>query len=130
MKKYIKCFEQIKETVYESRKGVGKIIKITDHFGNSEYILYDMDRNIIDRDTNVNKLHRKLWDMKSQSIDVESSTSIKCSSRDSYKVDWLKKALQSMQEDEYFIPRLRVNDNGRHIDLDEGAIQVLIDYYN
>lgn len=62
--------------------------------------------------------------------DIESSTSIKCSARDPYKVDWLKKALQNMQEDEYFIPRLNVNANGRHIDLDEGAIQVLIDYYN
>ena len=61
---------------------------------------------------------------------VGASTSIKCLARDSYKVDWLKKALQNMQEDEYFIPRLSVNDNGRHIDLDEGAIQVLIDYYN
>lgn len=61
---------------------------------------------------------------------VESSTSIKCSTKDPYKVDWLKKALQNMQEDEYFIPRLNVNDNGRYIDLDEGAIQVLIDYYS
>lgn len=61
---------------------------------------------------------------------VKSSTSIKCSTKDPYKVDWLKKALQNMQEDEYFIPRLNVNDNGRYIDLDEGAIQVLIDYYN
>ena len=65
-----------------------------------------------------------------ESLDIESSTSIKCSTRDSYKVDWLKKALQNMQEDEYFIPRLSVNDNGRYIDLDEGAIQLLIDYYN
>lgn len=61
---------------------------------------------------------------------VESSTSIKCSTKDPYKVDWLKEALQNMHEDEYFIPRLKVNDNGRYIDLDEGAIQVLIDYYN
>ncbi len=61
---------------------------------------------------------------------IEASTSIKCSTRDSYKVDWLKKALQNMQEDEYFVPKLKVNDSGRFIDLDEGAIQVLIDYYN
>ena len=61
---------------------------------------------------------------------AEASTSIKCSTRDPYKVDRLKEALQNMQEDEYFIPRLKVNDNGRYIGLDEGAIQVLIDYYN
>ena len=61
---------------------------------------------------------------------IKSTESIKCSTRDPYKVDWLKKALQNMQEDEYFIPRLSVNDNGRYIDLDEGAIQLLIDYYN
>ena len=61
---------------------------------------------------------------------IKSSTSIKCSTRDPYKVDWLKKALQNMQEDEYFVPSLKVNDNGRYIGLDEGAIQVLIDYYN
>ena len=61
---------------------------------------------------------------------VESSTSIKCSTRDPYKVDWLKKALQNMQEDAYFVPKLKVADNGRYIDLDEGAIQLLIDYYN
>ena len=61
---------------------------------------------------------------------IKSTASIKCSTRDSYKVDWLKKALQNMQEDEYFVPSLKVNDNGRYIDLDEGAIQALIDYYN
>ena len=61
---------------------------------------------------------------------IKPSTDIKCSTKDPYKVDWLKEALQNMQEDEYFIPKLNVNDNGRYIDLDEGAIQVLIDYYN
>lgn len=61
---------------------------------------------------------------------IKSTASIECSTRDPYKVDWLKKTLQNMQEDEYFVPRLKVNDNGRYIDLDEGAIQVLIDYYN
>lgn len=71
------------------------------------------------------------YDMENESNwPILESTSIKCSARDPYKVDWLKKALQYMQEDEYFIPRLNVNDNGRHIDLDEGAIQVLIDYYS
>jgi len=83
MKRYIKCFEQIKDIVYESRKGVGKIVKITDHFGSSEYILLDVNGDFIDRDINVNKLHRKLWDMKPQSIDVESSTSTDRSKRNS-----------------------------------------------
>ena len=61
---------------------------------------------------------------------IKSTTSIKCSTRDQYKVDWLNEALQNIQEDEYFVPRLKVSDNGRYIDLDEGAIQALIDYYN
>lgn len=61
---------------------------------------------------------------------IKSSTSIKCSTRDLYKVDWLKKALQNMHEDEYFVPSLKVNDNGRYISLDEGAINLLIDYYS
>jgi len=61
---------------------------------------------------------------------IKSMESIKCSTRDPYKADLLKKTLQNMQEDEYFVPKLKVNDNGRYIDLDESAIQVLIDYYN
>ena len=61
---------------------------------------------------------------------IKSTTSIECSTRDPYKVDWLKKALQTMQEDEYFVPKLKVDGDRRYIDLDEGAIQALIDYYN
>lgn len=79
MKKYIRCFEKIKETVFESRKGVGKIIKLTDHWGYPAYILFDVNGDYVDRDIDPNKLHRKLWDMKPQVVDIESSTSIKCS---------------------------------------------------
>ena len=61
---------------------------------------------------------------------VESSTSIKCSTRDPYKVDCLKEILQNMQDYVFFVPKLKVNGDGLYIDLDEGAIQVLIDYYN
>ena len=47
---------------------------------------------------------------------------------DDYKVKYLKEALTEMGKDKYFIPKVRVTD-GRYLDLDEGAMNVLINYY-
>lgn len=47
---------------------------------------------------------------------------------DPYRAEWLAKTLNEMKRDEYFIPAVRCAD-GRYINLDEGAIKLLIDYY-
>lgn len=49
--------------------------------------------------------------------------------KDTYKVDILDKNLKEMAADEYYIPRLR-GDMYNAINLDEGAMNLLKDYYS
>lgn len=48
---------------------------------------------------------------------------------DDYKVKYLNLALEKMEKDEYFSPSVRVSEEGRYLNLDEGAIKLLIKYY-
>ena len=49
--------------------------------------------------------------------------------RDPYKVDILNKILHGMDNDEYYLPRLK-GDDTKAIYLDREAIELLIDYYS
>ena len=48
---------------------------------------------------------------------------------DTYKVDVLTEMLNKMQQDEYYLCRLR-GDDTRIINIDEDAIKILIQYYS
>lgn len=48
---------------------------------------------------------------------------------DIYKINVLNEILNSMKQDEYYLCRLK-GDNTKNINLDEGAIQILIEYYS
>ena len=50
-------------------------------------------------------------------------------SKDSYKVKVLNEILDAMAKDEYNIPKVGIYGVTKNINLDEGAIQLLIDYY-
>ena len=50
---------------------------------------------------------------------------------DAYKIQLLFNAIQEMDDDEYFVPRLKVTDkSGKYINLDKGALESLIEYYS
>ena len=51
-------------------------------------------------------------------------------SKDSYKVKVLNEMLDAMAKDEYNIPKVGIYGVTKNINLDEGAILTLIDYYN
>lgn len=48
---------------------------------------------------------------------------------DEYKVKVLTEMLNGMKQDEYYLCRLS-GDNTKHINLDEEAIKLLIEYYS
>jgi hypothetical protein len=48
---------------------------------------------------------------------------------DNYKVKVLTEMLNKMQQDDYYLCRLK-GDNTKSINLDENAIKLLIEYYN
>lgn len=48
---------------------------------------------------------------------------------DTYKVNILTKILNNMQQDEYYLCRLK-GDDTKSINLDEDAIKILINYYS
>lgn len=47
---------------------------------------------------------------------------------DTYRAGHLEKALHEMENDEYFIPTVKC-ENGLNINLDKGAVDLLIAYY-
>lgn len=48
---------------------------------------------------------------------------------DTYKVNILTEILNNMQQDEYYLCRLK-GDDTKSINLDEDAIKILIEYYS
>lgn len=48
---------------------------------------------------------------------------------DTYKVNILTEILNNMQQDEYYLCRLK-GDDTKSINLDEDAIKILINYYS
>lgn len=48
---------------------------------------------------------------------------------DDYKVDILMEILNEMKNDEYYLCRLK-GDDTKAINIDEGAIKLLIEYYS
>lgn len=48
---------------------------------------------------------------------------------DNYKTNVLKEMLKGMQQDEYYLCRLK-GDDTKSINLDENAIKILIEYYS
>ena len=48
---------------------------------------------------------------------------------DAYKVDVLTEMLTKMQQEEYYLCRLK-GDDTKSINLDDGAIKILIEYYS
>ncbi len=48
---------------------------------------------------------------------------------DEYKVSVLKEMLDGMQQNEYYLCRLK-GDNTKSINLDENAIKILIEFYS
>lgn len=48
---------------------------------------------------------------------------------DTYKVNILTEILNNMQQDEYYLCRLK-GDDTKSINLDEDAIKLLIEYYS
>lgn len=48
---------------------------------------------------------------------------------DAYKVNILTEILNNMQQDEYYLCRLK-GDDTKSINLDEDAIKILINYYS
>ena len=52
---------RVRQSTEATRKNHGRIIKITDRFGEWFYVLLDKDGQFVDKSWDFNRLHSLLW---------------------------------------------------------------------
>lgn len=104
--------ELVKLANQGDEEGIGKLLLSCHHYPDGEsYLPEDVD----DNPSNPN-------------CDVLSFAYASLPERDPYKADILKKHLEKMQKDEYYLPQVN-GSAGKNINLTEAALALLINHF-